>query len=304
MHRTLRRILVGAGALVGLAVVGGGAFVAIQVQRFNSSMERVYAVPVPTIERSSAPAVLARGEHLSRSVGGCATADCHGTDLGGGKPIEAGPAGTFTGPNISQAGLGAAYSDGELFRLIRHGLKRDGRSLVFMPSHELGWLPDSDIAAMISFLRTVPPVQKPNGPMRIGLLGKVLDRHDLFVLDVARRIRHDKPEVAGAPTADAKYGRFLAKGCIGCHGEGLAGGAIPGAPPELPVPSNLTPHTTGLKDWTYADFERLLATGVRKNGKKLDPFMPLAALSNLDEVERQALWAHLSSLPPRPFGER
>ncbi|HEY8944532.1 MAG TPA: hypothetical protein VIM73_09725, partial [Polyangiaceae bacterium] len=66
----------------------------------------------------------------------------------------------------------------------------------------------------------------------------------------------------------------------------------------------ITPHATGLKDWSYADFERLLDTGIRKNGKKLDPFMPLGNLAKFDETERKALWAYLRTLPAKPFGER
>jgi len=138
----------------------------------------------------------------------------------------------------------------------------------------------------------------------VKTLGKVLDRKDLIVMDVARRIDHERrPQaVLRAPTAD--YGRLLARLCTGCHGEQLSGGAIPGAPSSTPIPSNLTPDETGLKAWTYDDFARLLDTGVRKNGKKLDPFMPLEAVGKLDDVERHAIWAYFQALAPIPFGER
>jgi len=304
LNQTLKRVLVIFGALTGVVVAGAASFVGCQVQRFESSMEAVYSVPVPNVARSTDPVVLARGRHLTESVAACNAGDCHGPDLAGGKTLEMGPVGTVTGPNVTQGGLGLVYSDGELFRLIRNGLKKDGRSVRFMPSHEIGWLPDSDIVAVVSYLRTVPAVNKPNGPVQFGLLGKVLDRQNMLVLDVARRIDHQKPSVASAPTPDAAYGRYLSLGCRGCHGETLAGGPIPGAPPEFATPSNITPHATGLKDWSYADFERLLDTGIRKNGKKLDPFMPLGNLAKFDETERKALWAYLRTLPAKPFGER
>ena len=35
--------------------------------------------------------------------------------------------------------------------------------------------------------------------------------------------------------------------------------------------------------WTYQDFVKLLATGLRKNGKKVDPFMPIEALDKMNE---------------------
>jgi hypothetical protein len=304
VNRTIKRVLVASAALAGLIVVGGGAFVGFHALRFDASMDKVYDVAPKPVVRSTDPAVLARGEHLTKSLGGCVASDCHGSDLGGGKTLVLGPLGEITGPNVSSGGLGAAYSDGELFRLIRHGIKKDGRSVRFMPSHEMGWLPDSDIAAMISYLRTQPPSTKPNGPTSLGIVGKVLDRMDLIVLDVARRIDHANPEIAPPPSIDAAYGRFIAKGCTGCHGDNLSGGRIPAAPPELPVPLNLTPHATGLQGWTYQDFDRLLTTGLRKNGKKLDPFMPISVYIEFDETEKKALWAYLSSLPPRPFGER
>lgn len=304
MNRIIKRALWGFGGAVGLLLVGRGAFVGCQVQRFNASMDRVYDLPVPTITRMTDPEKLARGEHVAQAIGACSTADCHGADLAGGKTIDGGPVGRMTGPNITAAGLGAVYSDGELFRLLRHGVKKDGRSVRFMPVHEFNWLPDDDLVAAISYLRTRPPVDKPNGPFEVGVLGKVLDRQDLFVFDIARRIRHDAIEIAPPPEPTSKYGRFLALGCTGCHGTGFAGGPIPGAPPTFPTPPNLTPHETGLKDWTYTDFERLLVEGIRKNGKMLDPFMPISAYQHFDPVEKQALWAYLKSLPPRPFGER
>jgi hypothetical protein len=72
----------------------------------------------------------------------------------------------------------------------------------------------------------------------------------------------------------------------------------------MAVPLNLTSHETGLKGWTYDDFKALVQSGKRKNGKPLDPFMPVDALRNLNEVELSALWLYLQSVPPRPFGER
>jgi hypothetical protein len=300
----VKRVLIGVGAVLGVIVVGGAAFAGFQLQRFASSMDKVYDVPVPQVTLSTDPAVIARGLHLSEAVAGCVNGDCHGADLGGGKTLDFGPLGKLTGPNISKGGLGAAYTPGELFRLVRHGLKRDGRSVRFMPSHEIAWLPDSDITAVVSYLATLPPVSKPNGPSELGALAKILDRQNLIVIDVARRIDHSKTDIAPPPTPTAAYGRYLARLCTGCHGDTLSGGPIPGAPPELPVPSNITPDATGLKGWTYEDFDRLLVQGMRKNGKKLDPFMPISGFGKMDETEKKALWAHLITLPALPFGGR
>jgi mono/diheme cytochrome c family protein len=300
----LKKILLVLGGLVALVLLGGGGYVGVVVYKFNASMAKVYDVPPPALAASKDPAVIERGRHLAESVGACTNGDCHGPDLGGGKTIAMGPIGTFTGPNITAASPAGAYTDGELARLILHGVKKDGRSVRFMPAHEINWLPDDDLVAIISYVRTVPPVEKASGPMELGVLAKVLDRHDMIPIDIARRIDHGKRETAPPPAPTAAYGAFLARACTGCHGPTLSGGKIPGAPSEMAIPSNITPDATGLEKWTYADFEKLLATGVRPDGRKLDPMMPFESLGKMNDVEKQALWAYLQSVPAKKFGGR
>jgi Cytochrome C oxidase, cbb3-type, subunit III len=302
--RIFFRVLKVIGIVLGVVVLVGGIFVYTQCSAFDASLAKVYDVPVQNLTRSTDPAVIARGKHLVESVGGCASALCHGQDLGGGKPIVMGPLGTVSGPNITPDALGAAYSDGEFARIIRHGIKKDGCSVRMMPSQDLTWLPDSDVVALVSYLRTVAPGDRPNGPVKIGVLGKVLDRQDKVILDVARRIDHTKKEDAPAPEPTARYGVYLGRLCSGCHGEHLSGGRIPGTPSSIPTPLNLTPDATGLAGWTYADFDKLMKQGIRKNGKTLDPFMPIEEWKNFDDTEEHALWAYLQTLPPAPFGGR
>jgi mono/diheme cytochrome c family protein len=300
----LKKILIGVGATVAVLAAGGGIFLWAQTSGYEAGMAKVYAQPVPDVKVSTDPAVLARGKHLAFSLTACATSDCHGTDLGGGEPIVMGPLGTLVGPNITQGGLGAAYTDGELARLLTSGIKKDGRSVRFMPVQDFAWLPDADIAAVVSYVRSVPAVDKPSAPSEVGLLGKVLDHNRKIVLNVARYLEEHPREVAPPPAPTVAYGRFVAKLCTGCHGETFGGGPIPGAPADLPIPTNLTPHETGLKAWSYDDFARLLDSGIKKNGETLNPFMPLPALTAMDETERKALWAFLQSTPPLVFGSR
>jgi hypothetical protein len=173
-----------------------------------------------------------------------------------------------------------------------------------MPSPEFAWLPDEDITALLSYVRSVPPVQRASGETKIGLLGKVLDRRNLMALDVARRIDHTQRATAPPPEATAAYGAFVAKPCAGCHRDHMSGGKISGAPPSMPIPANLTPHETGLQRWSFEDFERALNTGTRPDGSKIDPFMPFEAYSKLNDTEKRAVWAYLQSLPPLEFGQR
>jgi hypothetical protein len=300
----LKRVL----KIVGLVLAAGalilGVFVYVQCSKFDASMDRVYDVPLPNVARSTDPAVVARGDHLVHSIAACASDLCHGADLGGGKPIEMGPVATLCGPNITPDNMGAAYSDPELARLIKHGIKKDGRSVRFMPVQDISWLPDADVLAIVSYIRTVKPGDRPNGVSVVKTLGKVLDRQEQLVLDVARHVDHSKNEQVPAPEPTATYGGFIARACTGCHGEHLSGGPIPGAPSSFATPLNVTPDATGLKEWTFADFEKLMKTGVRKNGKQLDPLMPIETWKNFDDTELHATWAYLQSLPPRPFGGR
>jgi mono/diheme cytochrome c family protein len=302
--QTLKRILLGLAGLVVLLVLSASAYAFVQARSFDASMEKVYGVPVPRMTRSDDPAVIARGKHLAEAFTSCATPDCHGADGGGGKVKSFGPIGTLAGPNITSGGLGAAYTDGELFRLIRHGIKKDGRSLRFMPAQDFCWLPDSDVVALVSYVRSLPAVDRPNGPVHLGFLAKVLDRAGKIPIDVAGHIDHAAAGTGPAPEPTPRYGALLSRVCTGCHGAHLSGGRIPGAPSSLPVPSNLTPHDTGLKGWTYEDFVRVLEAGIKKNGQKVDPFMPTTSFGKLDDTEKRALWAYLASLPPTELGNR
>jgi hypothetical protein len=62
----------------------------------------------------------------------------------------------------------------------------------------------------------------------------------------------------------------------------------------------LTPHPTGLASWTYEDFVAALREGVRPDGTPLRA--PMDAMpeyaAQMTEVELQALWTYLQSLPP------
>ena len=236
MRKLVVRVLKVVGILLGLLALGGGSYVYMQCSAFDASMAKVYDVPVPNLSRSTDAAVIARGDHLVHSLAGCGVADCHGADLGGGHVVDIGPVGKMAAPNITGAGLGAAYSDGELARIIRHGIKKDGRSVRLMPSEDLTWLPDSEVVAIVSYLRTVPNVDRPNGTTSVGTLGKVLDRQGKFHWDVARTIDHAKVESPPAPEPTPAYGTYLSRLCTGCHGDGLSGGPIPGAPPSIPTP--------------------------------------------------------------------
>jgi mono/diheme cytochrome c family protein len=304
MKRVYKRVLLGVVAVIVVGALTLGTYAFAQAHAFDTSMQKVYGLELPTVTRSTDAAVLSRGKHIAESIGGCAARDCHGADLAGGRTLSMGPLGEITGPNITSGGMLAVYSDGELARLIRSGVKKDGRSVRMMPVSDFYWLPQSDIDALISYLHSVPASNKPSGSTRVGLIGKVLDRRGMFTFDVARVVEALPKEQPPAPEPTRNYGRFVVRLCTGCHGETLSGGPIPGAPPSIPTPGNITMHETGIKDYAFDDFAQLLKTGKRKNGTQLNPFMAIDLTRNLDDVELKALWAELQARPPKPFGGR
>jgi mono/diheme cytochrome c family protein len=174
-----------------------------------------------------------------------------------------------------------------------------------MPAPEHFWWPDADVQAIVSYVRSLPPVDSQSPPTVIRPLGKILHQFGVMELLSAQTVDHDAPrEEPPAPEPTARYGAFLARGCAGCHGEGFGGGRIPGAPSSLPIPANLTAHASGLASWTREDFIATLRSGVRPDGRALDPFMPVAATKAMTELELTALWEYLRSLEPREFGGR
>lgn len=300
---TLKKVAKVVGAVVAALIVGVGGYAGSQIAAFDASMARVYELPPVDLKVTSDAAAIARGKHLTESLGACSLRDCHGSDFGSGKPIEAGPLGVFAAPNLTL--IVPAYSDGELARLLRYGIRKDGRSLRFMPVQEFSWWRDEDVAAAIAYLRTLPRIERQAGTMQIRTLAKILDRRDLVKIDIARRLVEQPPTLAPPPSPTKEYGAFLAHLCKSCHGETLSGGKIPGTPPSIPIPSNLTPDASGLgPSYTYEQFGRLMVLGIKQNGVKLDPFMPIEAIARMDEVEKRALFAYLRSIPARHFGNR
>ena len=85
-----------------------------------------------------------RGKHLAESLGACTA--CHGADLGGKAGEPMGRSASCTRPNLTtgKGGVGKQYSDAQLARVIRHGIKADGKSLRFMPAQDFAWWPDAD----------------------------------------------------------------------------------------------------------------------------------------------------------------
>ena len=244
---------------------------------------------------------VARGEHLVRTRVNCH--GCHGPDLGGQVLIDQALVGFWASPNLTTGagGVTASFSAADWDRAVRHGIRHTGQSSS-MPSTEFVNLSDHELSDIVAYVRSRPPVDRAAKPIGIGPLFSFVVAFQSQALP-AFAIDHQRPHAVEPPieTASAELGSHIAQVCRGCHGENLSGGKV-AADPNMPLVANLTPHETGLRGWTEADFIRALREGKRKDGTAILTAMPWKAYGQMNDVELKALWAYLQTVPPMPKG--
>lgn len=287
-------------AATAVALAMGGAFFAWANEVVEDKLANVYDVAPLAFDKPPMAAAIADpdlGRRIVHVRNGCV--DCHGSDLSGESIMEDPVMGTLHGPNITPATLGS-WSAGEIARAIRHGIGRDGKPLVMMPSHEYQSLAASDLKSVVAYLRTVEPVDKENGPLVLGPLAKVLVAlEELPTFLPAETIDHDRP-FRHKPTEEptARFGRYLAQtSCSGCHGPDFRGGPIPGGDLSWPQAPGLTRKDLG--QWSADDFTSALKEGVNPAGRELRSPMPVALTAKMNSTEITALWKYFQTLPER-----
>jgi mono/diheme cytochrome c family protein len=278
----------------------------------HCSHARVPLPQVPSADAMDARASVARGEYIVRNVsvcGGCHSSDAKNPDaaLSGGKEFRNWRIGIARAPNLTsdtETGIGA-WSEAELVRAIRNGVRRDGRLLApVMPYEWFHRMSDADAFAVARYLKSLPPVHnevRPS-PNLVFRIGKVLFLHAQPAMPVS----------APPPGRTAAYGSYLAQHvglCAECHtprtgllqkpdrSRLLAG--VPHPPPDFPArPSNLTPDPeTGIGRWSEADFLQAIRTGKDPDGNAIHPFMPWPELKRMSDDDLRAIYAYLRTLP-------
>lgn len=298
--KTLLKVL---GYLAGaLALVIAAAALTVYFGS-NAKLKKTYTVKVQPVSIPSDPAAIGRGRHLANTRG---CADCHGANLAGKTVFANGAMGRVDAPNLTRGagGLPASYTDEDFVRAIRHGVATDGRGLFLMPSTDYATFSDADMGALIAFIKSVPAVDNPRGPVALGPVARALTAAGKIKL-AAEEIDHAnvKPAVV-SPAVSVEYGHYVAASCTGCHGPNFSGGKIAVGPPEWPPAANLTPHAEGrIAKWSEADFFQAIRTAKRPDGSEIDAAMP-RAFAGLDETELRAIWMFLKTLPAAPTGVR
>ncbi|UFH57584.1 c-type cytochrome [Spirosoma sp. KNUC1025] len=301
MKRIVRWLGIGFGAITGLGILLAGIVYGVS----NYRLHQVHTfIDTPRLTFSTDSITLARGAHIANSYGNCTY--CHGDDLGGRLYPYGGPMIVASASNLTRGrgGVSAAFTDEDWIRSIRHGIHKDGTSMILMPSEVFVKLTKGDLSALVSYLKQLPPVDRQLPQSNLLPLGRALLTAGKFKILVAEKTP-DLPLTEDiSPQDTLAYGRYLAdiSGCLGCHGKTLAGGERHG-PPGTPLTPNLTPagrvHT-----WSETQFRHVLRTGQRPDGTILDTSMPWQTAGQMSDSELHAIWQYLRSVPPLPYGSR
>jgi mono/diheme cytochrome c family protein len=289
LKRVLRWIRRTVYVLAGLLVLALATLYVLTEWKFR----RHYDVTVQALTIPADEASLARGKYLVDNVVNCH--DCHAKDLGGKLIFDGGILmARLTGPNLTRGkgGIASQYSDADWLRALKHGLRRDGSPLIIMPAQIFSGLTESDMAAVIAYLKTLPPVDRELPSITVGPMGRLLVMSEAKLIP-AQIVDHAKPLITAAPVELVARGEHLAgiAGCRGCHNNDLTGG---GGPP--PGGANITP--VGIGAWTKEDFFRTLRTGRTPDNRQLSESMP-RPLGNMPDEDLDAIWAYLKTVPPK-----
>ena len=198
----------------------------------RSAMLRRHVWDVPSRAIAVPPAdaaAIAEGGRLARIMG---CHDCHGEHLDGRVFFSEPHVADLIAPNLSR--LVPAYSDAELARAIRHGIRRDGTGMFAMPSASFFYLSDEDLGRLIAHLRRQPRRDGEERTTSIGPIGHVGVATGKFQT-VPATMDHGATREAPSPlSAVAARGQYLARiACSECHGLTFSGGLDGKAPPLL-----------------------------------------------------------------------
>ena len=262
-------------------------------------MHRTVVVAAAPVElRSDAPSI-ERGRYLYASRG---CADCHGSNGAGGEVINDGQGLLVRAPNITPApgSVVSDYGPSDWARSIRHGVNPQGQPLLVMPSEDYNRLTDRDLSSVVAYVRQLPAVQGGGAVLQLPLPMKLAYAAGLMK-DAAEKINHALPPAQPVEEGvTPEHGAYVANACIGCHGPTLAGGRIPGAPPDWPAAADLSkgPQSAMARYQDADSFARLFRTGLRPDGSRVSPVMPFQALGAMSDTDVEG------ALPPPPAAAR
>ena len=257
-------------------------------------LNKTYNIPLAEVDISKDSASVVEGERLLH-IAHCG--DCHGKHLTGQifKDIDPNIA-TLVAPNLTQ--VIPTYSNEEIERLLRYGVKKNGHSIYIMPAFMYHELKEESIHKIIAYLRSVKPL-----PNTSGLPGKssFSFKGRLSLIQDAFSTGGDFSPIAGMikPNTEGKYvhydttrvsfGKYLAMStCTACHGPDLKG--FEGFSPNLIIAAT----------YKREDFFKLIKTGVALGDRKDIGLMSQVTknyLSYLNDDEINCIYDYLQTKP-------
>ena len=263
------------------------------------------------------PERLIRGEYLVRNVAVCLFCHSELDPSAEGLPILAGSTGAgrsfaqegipfLNSPNITpDPATGAGnWSDDALARAIREGVGHDGRTLFpMMPYVNYRNMSDEDLASVVTYLRTLPPISKQQPKSNVPF---PVNR---FINAVPQPISEPVPEPDfSTPEKRGKYLVTLAS-CSDCHtpmderGQYIPGLEFAGGSTffftnrEPKAAANITPAVNGIPYYTEELFLETIRTG-RVRERKLTDMMPWGHYRNMTDQDLKSIFAYLKTLKP------
>ena len=166
-----------------------------------------------------------------------------------------------------ETGIGK-WTDAQLAKAIREGVRPDGTLIgPPMPVEFYRDMSDADLAAIVAYLRAQPAVK--NAVAKSEYKIPLPPTYGPAVKDVK----------TPSQKSTVQYGKHLAQigHCLECHtprdqkdqlvkAQWGAGGQVFPGPWGESVTRNLTPHETGLKNWTDAEIAKVIREGVGRDG--------------------------------------
>ena len=298
--------------IVLLVVVAVGAVKILGPRAFLGPRVR----PLTSRTFEATPARLQRGEYLANSIGCLYCHSPHDWSKAD-DPILPGMKGAgqqlpyldlpgkVYAPNLTpdkETGAGN-WSDDMLARGIREGIGHDGRALFgIMPFSHYRNMPDEDLASIIVYLRTLPPVKNAVPKTEIIFPVKYIMRNEPQPIT--------EPVAAPDVSDPVKRGRFLVNlvGCADCHtpvdnhhvaipGLDFSGGQVLGAPWGTVASANLTPDPSGIPYYDEAMFIKAMRTG-RVGSRELNRTMPWPVVGKMTDEDLAGMFAYLKTLKP------
>jgi cytochrome c553 len=283
MKGILRWVRIGLFSVAVLLVVAG-AVIYLLSERI---LRRTYAEPRVSIAVPSDSRSVIEGRRLS-IVRGC-SGDCHGMEIEGGVFIDNLLLARLVAPNLTAAVR--KYSNADLARIIRSGVRPDGSSVIGMPSEMFSGLTDEDLGKILSYLRSVPPHPGPAPERRLGPIARVAF--------VAGKLRPAAELARQAALLNSTYpqdgdstaaGGYLARtSCTECHGLDLRGGDTA---PDLRIAAG----------YSFEAFAGLMRRG-RALGNRELPLMSRVArgrFSHFTDQELRVLYTYLIARADMP----